>query len=116
MKNKKVLWIAIVGVDVALTIFLFVIHIIMITTLAQNQNGDLSKVGGLAGYLINNLNLYLGAFVIPTFVILAGNIVALVIYVRKQTKKEPISVNELTDEQKEELKKQLLDDISNGKQ
>lgn len=110
--NKKALWIALIGLDVALTIFLFVIHIMMIATLAQHPDGDFSKVTGLTGTLINNLNLYLGAFVIPTFVILAGNIIALVIYVRKQTKKEPISYNQLTDEQKEALKKELLEDIN----
>lgn len=111
MKNKKPLWIALIALDVGLTIFLFVVHIMMIATLASQE--DPNQATGFAGYLIQNLNLYLGAFVIPTFVILAANIVALVIYVRKQTKKEPISVNDLTDEQKEALKQQLLNDISN---
>lgn len=112
--NKKVLWIALIGLDVALTIFLFVIHIMMIVTLAQHPDNDFSTVTGLIGTLIKkeNLKIYLGAFVIPTFVILAGNIIALVIFVRKQTKKEPISYDQLTDEQKEALKKELLDDIN----
>ena len=111
MKNKKVLWIALIALDVALTVFLFVVHIMMISTLANNKE-NFENVTGLVGDLIRNLNLYLGAFVIPTFVILAGNIVGLVIYVRKQTKKEPIKYDELTDEQKEALRKELLEDIS----
>ena len=83
----------------------------MLSTLASNRD-NLDNVTGIVGDLIKNLNLYLGAFVIPTFVILAANIVVLVIYVRKQTKKEPIKYDELTDEQKEALKKELLEDIS----
>ena len=43
---------------------------------------------------------------------LAGNIVALVIYVRKSTKKEPIKVDDLSAEQKEALRKQLLEDLN----
>ena len=111
MKNKKPLWITLIVLDVAVTVFLFVIHIMMLSTLASNRD-NLDNVTGIVGDLIKNLNLYLGAFVIPTFVILAANIVVLVIYVRKQTKKEPIKYDELTDEQKEALKKELLEDIS----
>ena len=114
MKNKKILWIALIALDVAITVFLFVIHIIMLLNVIriQQAGGDYSSLTGLVGTLANNTGLYLGAFVIPTFVILAANIVGLVFYVRKQTKKEPIKVNDLTDEQKEALKKELLEDLN----
>ena len=112
MKNKKVLWIALISLDVVLTIFLFVIHIIMLANVVNKTRDQINNLTGLVGTLANNTGLYLGAFVIPTFVILAANIVGLVIYVRKQTKKEPIKVNDLTDEQKEALKKELLEDLN----
>ena len=41
-------------------------------------------------------------------------IIGLVVYVRKSTKKEPVQVNDLTDEQREELRKQLLAELSGG--
>jgi len=68
---------------------------------------------GFIGYLQNNPTVYLVAFVIPLFVLLAANIIGLVIYVRKSTKKEPIQVNDLTDEQREALKAELLKDLEN---
>ena len=112
MKNKKVLWIALISLDVVLTIFLFVVHIIMLANVVNKTKEQLASLTGFVGALANNTGLYLGAFVIPTFVILAANIVGLVIYVRRQTKKEPIKVNDLTDEQKEALKKELLEDLN----
>ena len=113
MKNKRALWISLIALDVALTIFLFVIHIIMFANvLKDQQSGATSPSGtGLIGFLQNNLGVYLGAFVVPTFVVLAANIVGLVFYVRRQTKKEPVKVDDLTDEQKEALKAELLKDL-----
>ena len=112
MKNKKVLWIALISLDVVVTIFLFVVHIIMLANVVNKTREQIAQLTGLVGTLANNTGLYLGLFVIPTFVILAANIIGLVIYVRKQTKKEPIKVNDLTDEQKEALKKELLEDLN----
>ena len=112
MKNKKALWISLISLDVAITVFLFVVHIIMLANVVNKSRDQIESLTGFVGTLAKNTGLYLGAFVIPTFVILAANIVGLVIYVRKQTKKEPIQVNDLTDEQKEALKKELLEDLN----
>ena len=115
MKNKKVLWISLIALDVIVTVFLFVIHIIMLSNIIGKSAEEIQDLTGLVGDLAKNTNLYLGAFVVPTFVILAANIVGLVIYVRKQTKKEAVKVEDLTDEQKEALKQELLKDLSNEK-
>lgn len=114
MKNKK--WLIISGavLDVGITVFLFVIHIIMLINITGKTDEELIALrnqDNLIGALMRNNTLYLTAFVIPLFVILAINIVALVFYVKKQTKKEPVKVNDLTEEQKEELKKELLKDL-----
>ena len=119
MKNKKLtwLWITLIALDVAITIFLFVIHIIM---LAKTAGANLDKATiiankdkGLIEYLQYNTTLYLWLFVVPLFVILAGNIVGLVLYVRKSTKKEQVKVDNLTDDQREALRRELLQELSN---
>ena len=118
MKNKKVLWITLVALDVAITVFLFVIHIIMLSSIAGKSDAEiiaLKNQTGLIPYLMNNTTVYLVAFVIPLFLILAANIIALVFYVRKQTKKEPVKVTDLSDEEKEALKKELLKDLQENK-
>ena len=115
MKNKKLtwLWITLISVDVGLTLFFFVIHIIM---LAQTVGKTPAQIqananNGLIGYLQNHTTFYLWVFVIPLFVILAANIVGLVLYVRKSTKKEQVKVDNLTDEQRAALKRELLQDL-----
>lgn len=111
MKNKKVLWISLIALDIAITTFMFVIHIIMLAR-TVGRNGVTDDPRTLIGWLQNNLTAYLWIFVIPLFVILAANIGALVLYVRKVSKKEEVKIENLTDEQKEALKKELLEELS----
>ena len=117
MKNyKKPLFIGLIALDVAITIFLFVISIIVLVTMAGSK--DLSeaqeKSSGLIKFLLEHKEIYGGLFVIPLFVILAGNIIGLVFYVRKTTKKEPAKLEDLSDEQKEALRQELLKDLQGG--
>lgn len=115
MKNKKILWISLIAADVAITGFLFVISILMLVNTANIQTQEEREaIPGFIGYLANHTDLYLWAFVVPLFVILAANIIALVLYVRKTTKKEPVKVNDLTAEQKEALRQELLRDLTGG--
>ena len=109
MKNKKPLFITLVSIDVAITIFLFVISILMLA----NASKDKSTVGGLIGFLMNHPMVYGLGFVVPLFVLLAANIVGLVIYVRKSAKKN-VKVQDLSDEEKEALKKEILKDLQGG--
>ena len=113
MKNKKPLIIALVSVDVALTIFLFVISIIMLATLSkvQSQQEIAALPDGLIKYLAQHPLFYGLVFVVPLFVLLLGNIIGLVLYVRKTTKREPVKVNDLSEEQKEALRRELLKDL-----
>ena len=119
MKNKKILLITAVALDVAITIFLFVISIIMLATLSKATTKQAVEALGndnLIGYLANHPLVYGLAFVVPLFLLLAGNIIGLVVYVRKTTKREPVKVNDLTDEQKEALRRELLRDLQGGNQ
>lgn len=115
MNKKKILWILVGIIDVAIVTFLFVVHIIMLTHVVGKTPIEVqvfAKGDGLFPYLARNLNVYLWAFVVPLFVILAANIIGLVIYVKKVTaKKASVTVKDLTDEEKEALKKELLKDL-----
>lgn len=115
MKNKKPLWITLIALDLAITIFLLVISIIMLAETAGKSAAAIQEATGFIGYLQKNPLVYGLAFVVPLFVILAANIVGLVIYVRRSTKKEPVKVNDLSDAEKEALKAELLKDLQDKK-
>ena len=113
-KYKKPLLIGLVALDVGITVFLFVISIIILATIgAANQNVKeaIEKSDGLIKFLLEHSTFYLCVFVIPLFVILAANIVGLVLYVRKTAKKEPAKLEDLSEEQKEALRQELLKDL-----
>lgn len=110
-KNKKPLYICLVALDVIVTIFLFVVSIIMLANVSKSA-GERANLTGFVGWLVNLKPWIYGiAFVVPLFILLAGNIIGLVLYVRRSTKKEPVKVNDLSEEQKEALRKELLKDL-----
>ena len=114
MNKKKILWIAIGVLDFAIVTFLFVVHIVMLSHImgkTPEQIAVYAKGEGLFPYLAAHINVYGYAFVIPLFVVLAANIIGLVIYIKKSTKKQAITVNDLSEEEKEALKKELLKDL-----
>ena len=112
-KTKKYLLIAGIIVDVAITVFLFVISIIMLVLIGKYTIKHAPEhASGLILYLLNNTNVYFWGFVFPLFVLLAGNIVGLVFYVKKTSAPEkPAQLDDLSDEQKEALKAELLKDL-----
>ena len=114
MKNKKLLWIAIGAVDVAVVAFLFVVHILMLSKVIGKSAPELvefTKEKGFIPYLAGHLNVYGFAFVIPLFVVLAANIIGLVLYLKKGLKREKITASDLSEEEKEALKKELLKEL-----
>ena len=118
-KSTKILIIAGVAVDVAITVFLFVISLIMLITLGKYGNAQEAiantQPGGLKYFLLTNTNVYFWAFVFPLFILLAGNIVGLVFYVKKTSvKEEPAKLSDLSEEQKEALRQELLKDLQGG--
>lgn len=107
--TKKTLIFAGIGIDVAATIFFFVISIIMIVKTSAHTYDDPTN---LIGYLQANPTVYLVGFVIPLFVLLAINIILLVYYVKSSSKRRPVEVNELSQDQLDALKKELLNDLA----
>ena len=113
MKNKKILWICLAALDVALVGFLFVIHIIMLANIVGKtpiEINELTKGTGLVAYLAGHLTVYGLAFVLPLFLILVANIVVLVLYLRRNLKRK-ITTQDLSAEEKEALKKELLKEL-----
>ena len=113
-KAKKILFIALFAVDIALTVFLFVVSIIMLATLPEYKDGiDAST---FIGYLQANPTVFLLAFVVPLFVLLVANILALVFYFRKGGAKKKVELNELSDADKEALRRELMKDLTGEEQ
>ena len=116
-KYKKPLIIALVALDFAVTVFLFVLSIIMLVKMGAHPNNPKAAAAdssGMIKYFIENPTVYLVTCVIPLFVLLAVNIVGLVIYVKKTSKKEPAKLDDLSAEQKEALRQELLKDLQSG--
>lgn len=110
---KKALIIAGLVLDFAVTAFLFVVSIILIIKTSQTKDWwDMQNAHGLIGYFQKNPNVYLGTCVIPLFVLLALNIILLVVYVKNSEKKKEVKVADLSPEQKEALKKQLMEELN----
>ena len=116
-KYKKPLFIGLIALDFAITVFLFVVSIIMLVKLARYPNQPqvaANHSGAMIRFFILNPNAFLGICVIPLFVLLAANIVGLVFYVRKTSKSEPAKLDDLSEEQKEALRQELLKDLQGG--
>ena len=116
MKNlKKPLIIAGLVLDVGVTVFLFVISILILAKVipAATLQDAIANSSGLIRFLLQNSTIYLVAFVIPLFLLLAGNVVGLIIYVKKTSGKQPAQLDDLTEEQKEALRQELLKDLGN---
>lgn len=106
-KSKKALFIVLFGLDLAITLFLLVVSIIRLVKLSYRTTAEILAAKGFFGYLRNHTTFYFCLFVLPLFILLAANIVGLVIYVRKSAKSEPVQRNQLSDEQKAQLRKEL---------
>lgn len=119
--TKKVLFYTGLGVDIALTIFLFVLAIIMLATYpfdaaTQEQKLTLTNANGpFIGYLQNHATLYFWVGVFPLFVLLALNIVVFVLIVKKASKKPEVTVSDLDEATKAALKEELLKDLQKDK-
>ena len=116
-KYKTPLLIAVVALDVALITFFLVVSIMLIATVSKYktpENALANTTGLIHGILAMGKWPSFFAFVVPMFLVLAANIVGLMLFVRKTTKKEPAKISDLSDEQKEALRQELLKDLQGG--
>ena len=114
-KYKKLLLIVGIVVDVLITMFLFVISIIMLVVIGKygDVRQAINNTNGLILYLLQHTTFYFWVFVFPLFILLAANIIGLVFYVKKTSAKEnaPTKLDDLSAEQKEALRQELLKDL-----
>lgn len=78
-------------------------------------SAELNQATGFIGYLQKNPTVYLFAFVLPLFVLLLVNVLYLIVYIKKLNEKAKVKLNDLTPEEKERLKAELLSDVANNK-
>ena len=113
-KYKKPLLIALVVLDVAIITFFLVVSIMLLSVVVPAKTLAEAKANS-SGLIRAILDMPAAgsffAFVFPIFLVLAGNIIGLMLYVRRTTKREPAKIEDLTDEQKEELRQELLRDL-----
>ena len=113
-KAKKILLFTGIGIDVALTLFLFVIAIIMIITMPGNRitmAEAVEKNGPFIGYLQQHPTVYFWSCVFPLILLLIANLVILVLFVRALAKKKQMAVEDLSEEQKAALRAELLKEL-----
>ena len=116
-KYKKPLLIALVVLDVAITTFFLVLSIMILVKVvpAKTLNEAIANSDGLVKAILQMKPVVsFFVFVLPMFLVLAGNIVGLMLFVRKTTKKEPAKIEDLSEEQKEALRQELLKDLQGG--
>ena len=114
---KKGLLIGGIVLDVGITVFLLVVSIIMLATMPANgveMQKAIEMNGPFIGYLQQNSTVYLFTCVVPLFLLLGLNIVGLVMYIKKAGKTKA-TLAELSDEQKDALKAELLKDLTESK-
>ena len=114
---KKGLLIGGIVLDVGITVFLLVVSIIMLATMPKNSiemSEAIEKNGPFIGYLQQNPTVYLFTCVVPLFLLLGVNVVGLVMYIKKAGKTKA-TLAELSDEQKDALKAELLKDLTESK-
>ena len=114
---KKGLLIGGLVLDVGITVFLLVVSIIMLATMPKNSiemSEAIEKNGQFIGYLQQNPTVYLFTCVVPLFLLLGVNVVGLVMYIKKAGKTKA-TLAELSDEQKDAHKAELLKDLTESK-
>ena len=117
-KVKKALIFTGLGIDIAITVFLFVISIIMLATLPKeilDADAYYAANPGMITYLQVHPNTYLVACVVPLIVLLVGNIVLLVFYISKAGKQKT-QLSDLSEDQKAALRAEILKDMEEPKE
>ncbi len=112
-KTKKILFIALFAVDIAITVFLFVVSILLLVNMPANIVEAANKPEFFK-FFYNNEWAIPVIVVVPLFLLLGLNIFALFMYVKKTSANKKVKLNELSDTEKEALRKELMRDLAGG--
>jgi hypothetical protein len=113
-KTKKILYIALFALDVAVVLFLVIVPTIVAATMPSLRT-DIDKTTFI-GFFQANPNAILFAFVLPAVVLLGLNIFILIKFVKKVNARKKVQLNELSAEEKEALRKELMKDLASPKE
>ena len=115
--NKLPLYIALLALDFVITVFLLVVAIIMLVKSSQMTAVEIEALEAkdMISFFQKNPLVYGLTCVVPLFLLLIGNVIILILYVRKTTKRETVKVTDLSEAEKEALKQELLKDLQNKK-
>lgn len=115
---KKVLIIGGISIDVLITVFLFVISIIMLATMPDLKSAGYLDMKsyyeahpGMITYLQANPTTYLLSCVLPLVVLLIANVILLVLYINKAGKRKT-ELSDLSEAQRAALRAELMKDMS----
>lgn len=115
---KKALLISGITLDVGITVFLFVVAVIMLATMPA-PTADRAFIyennPNMITYFQANPWVYLGVGVIPLVLLLIANIVVLVLYVKKAGKTKA-QLSDLSEDQKAALRAEILKDMDSSEE
>ena len=116
--NKLPLYITLIALDFVVTVFLLVIAIIMLAKSANLSGAEREalKPHDMISFFQKYPMVYGFTCVVPLILLLFVNIIVLVIYVRRTTKREAVKVTDLSEEEKEALRQELLKDLQEKKE
>lgn len=118
-KVKKALIYSGLGLDVVVTVFLFVVSIIMLATMPDPHTVVIEEYfkthPGMITYLQAHPTTYLLSCVVPLAILLIGNIFLLVWYMNKASKQKA-QLADLSEEQKAALRAEILKDMEEPKE
>ena len=111
--KKKVLLGVAFSLDAAITIFLFVVSIIMLATMPKTEADYLiaQRTPGMIPYLQTHSTIYLVSCVLPLVILLAVNVYACIRFIKKVYAKKKVELNDLSDDEKEKLRQEILNDL-----
>ena len=116
-RMKKALIYCGLALDIVITVFLFVVSIIMLATMPDSSMPGFDMMAyyedhpGMFTYLQAHPTVYLLSCVLPLVVLLVGNIILLVWYINNAGKKKT-ELADLSEEQKAALRAELAKDMS----
>lgn len=112
--TKKILIYIGLGLDVVVTVFLFVVSIIMLATMPDeivDAKAFYEANPGMITYFQAYPTTYLLSCVLPLVILLVANIILLVLYINKAGKRKT-ELADLSEEQKAALRAELMKDMS----
>ena len=114
MKKNKIWFYALIAIDIALTIFLLVVSVIMFVKSFNKSVISDEEAKTFIGWLQLHPGFFLGLFVIPLFVLLIGNVVGLALFIKKASAKEKVKLENLSEEDKAKLLQEMISDSQKG--